>query len=159
MIQDSQSQKIIVAAGNLIFNPAIRTILLVQEKDAEFYGKWNFPMGKLEPGESIIQCAKREGKEETGLEVKPSYLIGKYRGKYQNQLGQNCIIIGFIFKSEIIGGKLEIPEDILATGWFSFEEIKELNDKGSLIDSYILSVIEDFVKGRNFPLDSPLIVI
>ena len=157
MTQDYQNT--IVAAGNLIFNSTNGKILFVQEKDSKSYGKWNFPMGKREPGENLIQCAKREGKEETGFEVEPSYLIGKYTGKYKNKLGQDSIVIGFIFKSEIIGGKLKIPEDILDARWFSLEEIEELNNKGLLINSYVLVTIEDFIRRKKIPLDSPLLAI
>jgi len=142
MVQDSQNT--IMAAGNLILDPNGK-ILLVKET----YGKWNFPMGKIEPGENPIQCAEREGNEETGFEVKPSYFIGKY----QNPLGENYTITSFIFLSEIIGGELKIPEDILDVEWFSFEEIKELNNKELFIGSYILSAIEDYKKGVKIPLD------
>lgn len=39
-------------------------------------GTWALPGGKLEMGESIEQCARREVLEETGLEIKS---IKKYR--------------------------------------------------------------------------------
>lgn len=31
------------------------------------YDDWTFPKGKLEPGESLVDCALREVEEETGL--------------------------------------------------------------------------------------------
>lgn len=45
--------------------------LLVQEAKASCRGKWNLPAGHLDPGETIIDGAKREAKEETGSIVEP----------------------------------------------------------------------------------------
>lgn len=160
MVQDSQNT--IVAAGNLIFDPNNRKILLVQEGNPKLRGKWNFPMGRLEPKDgrgafvkSIIKCAGREGREETGRKVTPCYFIGKYT----NRLTQKHIVISFIFNSEIAEGELKLPGDILAAGWFSIEEIKELGDKELLVGPCVLSAIDDFMKGKKIPLDSSLIVI
>ena len=43
--------------------------LLVQEAQEKCYGKWNLPAGHLDPNETIIEAAKREIKEESGLDV------------------------------------------------------------------------------------------
>ncbi len=50
-------------------------ILIVQRSAEEdiFPNLWEFPSGKKEPMEKVEEAAKREAKEETGLEVK----IGK----------------------------------------------------------------------------------
>ena len=44
-------------------------ILKRSEKASSFPDKWNFPGGKVEPGESILDGAKRELFEEAGIEV------------------------------------------------------------------------------------------
>lgn len=42
-------------------------VLLIQRAYAPYRGYWTLPGGRLEPGESIEQCAVREVREELGL--------------------------------------------------------------------------------------------
>ena len=53
---------LIVAAGGLVLNPS-KDILFIYRR-----GRWDFPKGKLDPGETLDHCALREVKEETGLQ-------------------------------------------------------------------------------------------
>ena len=40
------------------------------------YEDWSFPKGKLDPGETPLEAAIREVREETGYEVEPGELAG-----------------------------------------------------------------------------------
>ncbi|HCU80935.1 MAG TPA: DNA mismatch repair protein MutT, partial [Chloroflexi bacterium] len=50
-------------------------LLMLRNKEPNL-GLWVGPGGKLEPGESPYDCAKRELYEETGLEVNDLYFRG-----------------------------------------------------------------------------------
>ena len=54
----------------LILHPTDGTLLIAQRRgDVHQAGRWEFPGGKCEPGETPAQCAVRETREETALEV------------------------------------------------------------------------------------------
>ena len=141
-------KKISVVGSNIIEKDD--KILLMQETLEKVKGKWNLPAGRPEEKENIIACAKREGEEETGFKLKPLYLVGIY----QHHLTLENNVILFVFKSEIIGGKLTIPEEAMDVKWFSFDEIKELDERGLLRSSYLLKVIGDYKAGKKIPLES-----
>lgn len=44
-------------------------VLVARRQSGHLAGKWEFPGGKLEPGESPKECLARELKEELGIEV------------------------------------------------------------------------------------------
>lgn len=49
-------------------------VLLGRKRRGMGVGKWNGFGGKIEPGETMRQCAVREFREESGLEVRPEDL-------------------------------------------------------------------------------------
>ncbi|MHB9860665.1 NUDIX domain-containing protein [Streptomyces sp. YIM S03343] len=66
---------LLVAAVIVHDRGADRVVLLQRGPDAKFgQGLWDLPVGKSEPGESVIGTAVRELYEETGLVVAPEAL-------------------------------------------------------------------------------------
>ena len=54
----------------LILHPSDNRLLIAQRKDGVHQGNlWEFPGGKCFPNEAPADCAVRETREETGLEV------------------------------------------------------------------------------------------
>ncbi len=76
-----------IAAFGIIFDKQKR-VLLCHRRDCDL---WNLPGGGMEHGESPWDCAKRETKEETGLDVEVVKLAGVY-GKPEN----NAVQFSFI---------------------------------------------------------------
>jgi len=129
---------IINASANIVEEKG--KFLLVQEGRKEFRGKWNLPCGELEPGESIIACAAREGKEETGYELEVIAYIGQYQQLQWSVFGGHDLIVN-VFHSKIVGGERAVPSDLLDVAWFTGEEIFEMERRKELVHPYVSDAI------------------
>lgn len=99
-------------------------VLLVQEKKQSAYGLWNFPGGKLEPGETPEQAAYREIKEELGVDLINAAFLKTYPFQTVDTSFELNTFIGSI------KGTIKIKDDeLLAYGWFSLEAMESMQDK------------------------------
>ncbi len=58
-------------------------VLIAQRPQGEMFGgMWEFPGGKLEDGETLQTCLKREIKEELGVKIKVNEEIGVFKNTY-----------------------------------------------------------------------------
>jgi 8-oxo-dGTP pyrophosphatase MutT (NUDIX family) len=69
-----EPNSLVPAAGTLTLDADGR-ILLQRRRDT---GQWALPMGKMELGETVVECAVRETEEETGIRVEVVGLVGIY---------------------------------------------------------------------------------
>ncbi len=61
--------------------------LISQRCEEDSFGSfWEFPGGKLDPGESLPQCVEREVREELGIEVKAGRFFMKVRRRYKRRV-------------------------------------------------------------------------
>ncbi len=115
---------IIVYAGGCIFNKN-GEVLLQKRADCN---KWGFPGGAIELGETPEMAAKREVKEETGLDVEVNKLIGIYTDSdvvCVNGDKVHSICIGY--EMSIVGGELICDEnETLELKYFSLNDMPEL---------------------------------
>lgn len=85
-------------------------------------GMWNPPGGFMDLGESIAETVVREVREEVGLEVEPTRLVGVYSGPnnrvtYPN--GDEVQGCASLFECRVLGGDLRVDEDeITEVGFF-----------------------------------------
>jgi ADP-ribose pyrophosphatase YjhB (NUDIX family) len=115
-----------VGSCAVIFDDERKKVLLTKRADN---GLWCLPGGRMEPGESAEQCCRREVREETGLEVQPTRLIGVYSNRDQLIIypdGNRVQIVVLSFEAQIKGGMLGPSTETTAIGFFSPAEIVTL---------------------------------
>ena len=106
--------KFTIGAFGIIVDKENR-ILLVHRND---YDLWNLPGGGLDSGESPWAGVIREVKEETGLDVKVSKLLGVYSKPEKDE-------IVFNFECKVVAGELTLNEEARDLKYFALQEIPE----------------------------------
>jgi len=122
--------------------------LLVQEAKEGCRGKWNLPAGRLDPGETILEAAKREIKEESGLSVELSGIC-----QIGNRKRKDASFVSIIFTTKVVGGDITFnPNEILDVKWFSYEEILAMKEQ-LRSKVLIIGAIDSVRKKQIAPLD------
>ena len=99
--------------ASAIIIDAQRRVLLCHRMDMDF---WNLPGGGVEHGETPWQAVIREVKEEVGIDVVVSKLLGIYKDPPRDDLV-------FSFACTIIAGELKTSVEADGVGYFAFEQI------------------------------------
>jgi 8-oxo-dGTP pyrophosphatase MutT (NUDIX family) len=112
----------IIAAGGIVMNPKQEILWIFRR------GFWDLPKGKLDPGETIPQCALREVEEETGLtQIQLNEIITiTYHDYFDNYLNTQVTKETHWYKMSIQDLQNGIPqteEDIEKMEWFSLDAL------------------------------------
>lgn len=116
-------------------------ILLGMKKRGFGAGRWNGFGGKVEKGESIEKSARREVKEEAGIEIEDLNKVGIIEFQFRDD---SKILEVHIFKSENFLGKPQESEE-MKPQWFHINKIPF--EKMWPDDVYWIPM---FLKGKKF---------
>ena len=98
-------------------------VLLIERANDPFKGCWAFPGGFMDMEENAEDCAKRELKEETGMEVRSLEYLGTFSEVNRDPRGRTITIAYYavVEKSDVIGA-----DDASQAKWFPIDSIPSL---------------------------------
>ena len=101
-------------------------ILLQRRADS---GNWSAPGGVMDVGETLTDAAIREVREETGLDIEVTGLIGIYTDPAHviaysdGEVRQEFVVA---FRARVVGGKLRISDESTELRWIDPHETDRL---------------------------------
>lgn len=98
-------------------------VLLVRRANPPGAGKWSLPGGKQELGETAQQTARRELREETGLQCAELTLVGYVDSIHRDESNKITFHYTILdFAASYIGGTPKPSDDVTEIAWASTEE-------------------------------------
>jgi 8-oxo-dGTP diphosphatase len=95
------------------------SILLVRRKFEPKHGMWSIPAGFVEADENVEECAVRELKEETNLDIEVERIFNVYSGFDDPRTAAVLII----YLGKRTGGELECGDDASEARFFKLDDL------------------------------------
>jgi len=99
-----------------------RRVLLGRRRRGPRAGRWCLPCGYVEWGEEVREAARRELREETGLEGE----IGRVIAVHSNFHDPEKLAVGIWFEAHVVSGNLAAGDDLDAVQYFALDALPEL---------------------------------
>ncbi|HSH24467.1 MAG TPA: NUDIX domain-containing protein [Massilibacterium sp.] len=111
--------------------------LVVKKKYSGLKGKWSFPAGFVDQGETMEEAAKREVFEETGIQTEVTEFAGIRTGVINHTISDNMVL----FHMRPIGGFLQHEEKELYDARFlSKDELMNHPDTSQIVLFFLQEV-------------------
>lgn len=110
-------------------------------------GTWCMPGGAQDLGETPVQCAVREFKEESGLDIEVLDILGVFSSlnyKYVHYKWKTNQFVHILFYGKMIGGSATTSDETTDAGWFSVDALPTL-----MMDGHTERILFAFDKIKN----------
>ena len=123
---DAPEPNSLVPGGSALVVVDDAAVLMQRRSDS---GNWSFPGGIMEIGETLAQCVVRETKEETGLDIEITGILGIYTDPRHviayadGEVGQEFNVT---FYGRVTGGELQVSSESTGVGFLTATELETL---------------------------------
>ena len=135
--------RFLVHASVAVIDPQGR-VLVVQEEKPDCYGKWNLPGGHVDLGEPPPVAARRETREETGLDLPIRGLLGIYQGPES---------LRFVFLADSADHNPQPGDEILAVRWAFIDELHAIDDAKLQSPEMFRAILRDLRNAHTYPVE------
>jgi 8-oxo-dGTP diphosphatase len=114
----------LVGAAAAVFDEGGR-VLLVQRARPPRVGQWGLPGGMLELGERLVDAARREVREECGIEIEVGGVAGVFEPMTHDKDGRveyHYVVIDFWARH--VGGEACAGDDAAGVAWATMDEVE-----------------------------------
>ncbi|WP_433580011.1 NUDIX domain-containing protein [Nocardia brasiliensis] len=116
----------LVPGGSALVTDDHGAILMQRRGDS---GNWSLPGGAMEIGETLEQCVIRETREETGLDIEITGLLGIYTDplhviEYSD--GEVRQEFAITYYGRVTGGQIQVSDESTAVRFISLTELDGL---------------------------------
>ncbi|MFI6443535.1 NUDIX hydrolase [Kitasatospora sp. NPDC050543] len=116
----------LVPAASVVVVDEAGRVLLQRRTDN---GMWALPGGKMELGESLADCGIRETREETGIDVEITGIVGTYTNPghvFAYDDGEVRQEFSICLRARPIGGTVRVSDESHEVAWFDPGEMDGL---------------------------------
>lgn len=124
---------------------------LIVEESVGGLQVFNQPAGHVEPGETLIEAAIREAREETGYAFRPTELLGLY--VWQEPDSQRSFLRVALTGTAIEPASVpQLDHGIISVHWLSRQQIYDREAR--LRSPMVLQCVDDYIAGAIHSLDA-----
>lgn len=110
-------------------------VLLVRRGRPPAAGKWSVPGGLLDLGETTAEAARREVREECGIDVRVEGLVGVLDRVIRDDAGRvryHWVLVDYLARPA--STELTVGDDAAEARWVALDEVDKLDTTEGLVD-------------------------